>query len=62
MTLVRAGKAFEEQWNAAVERELTARKKIARLFDSPVIRSGNGDMPECWVALNHRWTPDADSE
>jgi phage terminase Nu1 subunit (DNA packaging protein) len=41
MALVRERKAFGELWEAANERESIARRKIASLLDTLVVRSEN---------------------
>lgn len=45
MALVRAGKAFGECWDAAVERESQAHKKIQWVLNSPLASSLEGKVP-----------------
>jgi hypothetical protein len=42
MALVRAGKAFGERWDAAIERERQAHKRMQGVLNSPLISSGGG--------------------
>ncbi len=42
MAFVRAGKAFGDQWEAAVEREREAHKRMQRVLNSPLASSLSG--------------------
>jgi hypothetical protein len=37
MAFVRAGRSFGEQWEAAVERERKAHKRMQRVLDRPLV-------------------------